>query len=276
MMIEALLLLAILIILLAAGMGLWQRLVGRPERRLHFVARGAILSVFLVPLLAFATDWLVNARTVQLAGEIVPRVPVDQPLVALTFDDGPTLPYTEEILAVLQERGAKATFFVIGTSLAQQPELGQRILQEGHELGNHSYSHQRMIFKSAEFIRTEIEQTDALIRQAGASGEIHFRSPFGKKFLLLPLYLNRVNRKNIFVSVEPDSYANVAASAAGIVEHVLARTQPGSIILLHAETESRGTSRQALPGILDGLQARGYRFVTVSELLAAQDTASIP
>jgi peptidoglycan/xylan/chitin deacetylase (PgdA/CDA1 family) len=276
MLIEALLLLAVFLVLLVAGMGIWRRLAGRPRRSLFRLVRIALLSIVLAPAVGFATYRLMNARTFQLAGEIIPAVPVDQPLVALTFDDGPALPYTEEILAVLGERGAKATFFVTGAALAQQPDLGRRILQEGHELGNHSYSHQRMVFKSMEFIRTELEQTDALIRQAGATGEIHFRSPFGKKLLLLPLYLGSVNKKNIFVSVEPDSYADVAASAEGIVAHVLARTQPGSIILLHAETESRTTSRQALPGIIDGLQARGYQFVTVSELLAAQGTASAP
>lgn len=191
-----------------------------------------------------------------------------RPVVALTFDDGPQPPYTQELLAVLRERGAKATFFVIGSNLETYPALAAEIVREGHELGNHSYSHKRMVFRSRGFIRREIERTDDLIRRAGQSGDVHFRPPYGKKLLLLPLHLASAGRKNVFVDVEPDSHPDVAASADRIVEHVLARAKPGSIILLHAENRRRGESFRAVSGIVDGLKARGYAFVTVSELLA--------
>jgi len=115
-------------------------------------------------------------------------------------------------------------------------------------------------------------KTDQLIRNAGHTGEIHFRSPYGKKLFLLPLYLSRFQRKNIFFDVEPDS--NVTASANQIVGLVLAQTKPGSIILLHAENKNRLESFKAIAGIIDGLKLEGYQFLTVTGLLAVEDGTS--
>jgi len=213
-----------------------------------------------------------NARGYQLFGEIVPRVNTSRPVVALTFDDGPVPPYTSELLSILREKNIKATFFVIGQNIEKSPLLAEQIEKEGHELGNHTYSHQRMVFKSYDFIESEIEKTDQLIRKAGHTGEIHFRSPYGKKLFLLPLYLSRSQRKNIFFDIEPDS--DVMASADQIVERVLAQTLPGSIILLHVENKSRQESFKSVARIIDGLKIDGYQFVTVSGLLAVEESTS--
>jgi peptidoglycan/xylan/chitin deacetylase (PgdA/CDA1 family) len=202
-------------------------------------------------------------------GEIVPCVETSAPLVALTFDDGPTARYTEEVLAILREEGVKATFFTVGEALERNPAECQKIVADGHELGNHSTSHQRLVFRPYSFIQKEIEQTDQLIRLCGYEGQIQFRPPYGKQLVLLPYYLNRTGRKSIFWDVGPESDRDVAADSDKIVEHVLENTRPGSIILLHVMYESRAASRQALPRIIQGLQAKGYHFVTVSELLAA-------
>ncbi len=80
---------------------------------------------------------------------------------------------------------------MIGRNVEKFPDLAERMVAAGHELGNHSYSHTRMVFGSYDFMRSEIERTDALIRSVGYTGPIHFRSPYGKKLLLLPLYLWR-------------------------------------------------------------------------------------
>lgn len=267
-MIEAGILLAIVLIVICSGLLIWRLVAGRPSRPLHLAARVAALCLLVLPPIFYSTYRLMNARTFQLYGEIVPRVETSRPFVALTFDDGPTAPYTEQLLAVLREKGAKATFFVIGQHLEEFPALGEKIVLEGHELGNHSYSHKRMVFKSYAFIRDEIERTDQLIRRTGYTGEIHFRSPYGKKLLLLPLFLSRAQRKNIFIDVEPEG--NVTVSADKMVEHVLANARAGSIIILHAENRGRSESLKAVPGIIDGLKGRGYSLVTVSELLAAE------
>ena len=155
-----------------------------------------------------------------------------------------------------------------GAELEQNLEQGKEIVAAGHEVGNHSYSHVRMRFVTPSFVRQEIESTDKLIRQTGYQGEILFRPPYGKKLLALPYYMWKNNRKTITWDVEPNSYPKIDASSEKIVEYVLEKVQPGSIILLHVMYSSRKESMKAVKGIVEGLKARGYSFKTVSELLA--------
>jgi len=264
-MIEALILEALALVLLAGGLALWRLLRG-PVRRWRAAGRAAALGIVIVPAMLFATWKLGNARSVQLFGGIVDRVETPAPVVALTFDDGPTARYTSEVLEILDERQVKATFFVVGRALERDLEVGRRIVAAGHELGNHTYSHTRLVLQPLSVIRQEIERTDELIRQAGHQGEIYFRPPNGMKLVLLPYYLATTGRRTVTWSVAPES---APYEADVIVERVLDQVRPGSIILLHVMYESRAESRAALPGIIDGLRARGYRFVTLSELLGA-------
>jgi peptidoglycan/xylan/chitin deacetylase (PgdA/CDA1 family) len=222
--------------------------------------------------LVFLSAWrLSKSRKFQFFGEMVARVQTSSPVVALTFDDGPTPGFTDEILDILSEEEVSATFFVAGQSIEENMPQARHIVAEGHELGNHSYSHTRMLGRSYAFVGEEVERTDNLIRAAGYDGDIHFRPPYGKRFILLPYYLRVTGRTTILWDVEPESYPEIAADAEAIVNHVLDNTRPGSIILLHVMTESRGQTMQAVPAIIDGLQSRGYRFVTVSELLALDE-----
>jgi peptidoglycan/xylan/chitin deacetylase (PgdA/CDA1 family) len=214
--------------------------------------------------------WRVSkSPTFQLAGEIVPRVNTSIKAVALTFDDGPTPEATDRILSILREKGVKATFFLMGAELELHPESGKKIAADGHELGNHSYSHTRMVLKTPAFIREEIERTDRLIRDTGYSGPIHFRPPFGKKLFLLPLYLAQNHRLTITWDVAPDSDPEIAADAVKITQHALEHARPGSIILLHIMYGSRNQSLLAVGSIVDGLKAIGFEFRTISELLSA-------
>jgi peptidoglycan-N-acetylglucosamine deacetylase len=231
-----------------------------------------LLALFLVLLVSitYAAWRVAGAVTFQLFGDLVDRVSVTEPLVALTFDDGPTPKGADSILAILKREDVRATFFFTGSELEANSGLANRFVQAGHELGNHSYSHQRMVLKSSSFIRAEIERTDSLIRIAGHSGSIHFRPPYGKKLIGLPWYLSRTGRTTIMWDVDPDSDANVAATSEGIVAHVFENVRPGSIVLLHVMYPSRATSLGAVAGIIQGLRARGYRFVTVSELIESQ------
>ncbi|AVP97029.1 polysaccharide deacetylase [Ahniella affigens] len=227
--------------------------------------------VLLLPLLLIMTTaavWnLCKSRTFQVAGVLVARVETEAPMVALTFDDGPNANALAALLPILAAHGVQATFFVTGAELERHPELGQQLLAAGHELGNHSFSHQRMVFKSAAFVENEIERTDALIRAAGAEGEILFRPPYGAKGITLPRYLERTGRRTIMWDVEPDSKRGKTATSERITETTLAETRPGSIILLHVMYPSRQASLAAVPRIIEGLKARGYNFVTVSALL---------
>lgn len=266
-MIEVVIPVLVLAAFVGGGLALWRLIRGPAHGRLVLASRVLVLSLAGGLLAGLGTWGLSNARTVQLFGGIVPRVDTTERVVALTFDDGPTPRFTDEVLAILRDEGVKATFFVNGAKLARNPDAGRRIVEDGHELGNHSYSHRRLILVSYGTVQEEIEQTDEEIRAMGYEGEIHFRSPFGKKLIVLPYCLWKTGRLNIFWDVAPEGYAGSDEEADKIVEHVLAETRPGSIILLHVMAPRRTTSRQALPGIIQGLRGQGYRFVTVSELL---------
>ena len=119
------------------------------------------LSLAVVTLLALYQ--LMNARTFQLMGRLVAHVPTSDRVIALTFDDGPDPIMTEQVLAILQQVNVKATFFVTGAELEQHMPAGQHIVAAGHAFGNHSYSHQRMVFVTPAFVRDEITRTDQQI-----------------------------------------------------------------------------------------------------------------
>ncbi len=267
-MLEIGILLLLAIALTGAGLAAWRAFRGSASNAQAMALRISAVAVFAAALVTFSAWKLSKARTLQLFGGIVPRVETDLRVVALTFDDGPSDQFTEQILQVLSEQDVKATFFVTGKALARNPGAGEQIVEQGHELGNHSYRHKRMVLKSFGFVKTEIEETDRLIREVGYEGNIHFRSPGGKKLIVLPYYLWWSGRKNIFWDVAPEGYSGTPDDAQRIVEQVLADTRPGSIILLHVMAKNRPASREALPGIIQGLREQGYRFVTVSELLA--------
>lgn len=230
-------------------------------------AVGSSLGLIVVVVVLISTWTLAGSRSFQLFGTIVHRVETSDRVVALTFDDGPTPEATDSILDMLADAGVRATFFFTGSELAENSGLATRYLEAGHELGNHSFSHQRMVFKGRAFIASEIETTDSLLRAAGQRGPIHFRPPYGKKLVALPRYLSRTGRVTIMWDVEPDSYPEVASDRHAIVEHVRSRVRPGSIIILHVMYPGRGESLAAVPGIIDSLREEGFEFVTVSELL---------
>lgn len=200
-------------------------------------------------------------------GDLVHVVSTEDSVVALTFDDGPALPHTDSVLELLEAGGVPATFFVIGSSLERHLEVGRRILERGHELGNHSYTHRPLLARSPQAMRYEVEATDSLIRAAGATGRVHFRPPYGKRLVGLPLYLSRTDRTTVLWTLEPDSWYRTADE---MVTHVLDNVRPGSIILLHVELRSRTEERAALPRIIEGIREQGYEFVTVSDLMARE------
>lgn len=229
-------------------------------------ARGVVAGGLALVVVLPAAWALIKAPNVQLVGEVVARVDTPQRVVALTFDDGPVPEAAEEVARVLRQRQVRATFFLNGQDVERHPDTVRALVQDGHELGNHAWSHPRLVFRSTAFVREELAATDRALRQAGEQGPIHVRAPYGKKLLALPWVLSEQQRVHVTWDVAPDSKGTPAPEA--IVAETLARVQPGSIVLLHVMYASRESSRRALPEVVDGLLARGYRFVTVSELLA--------
>lgn len=220
----------------------------------------------LIMLLIISIYYISRSRSFQFYGEIFTKVNTSKKYVALTFDDGPTYK-TDTIMKILKKNNIKATFFLTGRDIENLPNEAREIVSEGHEIGNHSYSHKRMIFKSYTFIKKEIEKTDSLIRTAGYTGDICFRPPNGKKLLFLPYYLKLNNKKTIMWNIEPESYSKIANSPEKISKYIIENSSPGSIILLHVMHDYSNIRINALDKIIHGLKEKGYEFKTVSELL---------
>ncbi|GHH65497.1 chitooligosaccharide deacetylase [Streptosporangium violaceochromogenes] len=235
----------------------------RPRRR-----RWPLLAVTITAALALGTlgvHRLAGSRTYQLAGDLTDRVETREKVVALTFDDGPD-EHISEIVGTLAGEHVRATFFVIGSQLEVHPEYGATLVAAGHQLGNHTYTHRRMVFVSPDTVAAEVERTNTLIRETGQEGDIPFRPPNGKKLLTLPLHLAEHRQRTVMWDVEPDSGAR--PTPAEIVTMVREQARPGSIILLHPWYPTGRNTREAITPLIEGLRADGYRFVTIAELLA--------
>jgi peptidoglycan-N-acetylglucosamine deacetylase len=202
------------------------------------------------------------------------RPHVTEPLLALTFDDGPSA-WTDPILDLLAEGGAKATFFVLGVSISGNEDVLRRIVSGGHELGNHTQSHPDPAHISDEVLIDELHSAAEAIAAVVGRAPRLVRPPYGAD----PHRVSRAARTIgagpvIMRSVDPGDWQH--REAAPIVEHVLEHARPGSIIDLHdgIPPENNGApSRQAtvdaVAQLVPALQQRGFRLVTVSDLLAA-------
>jgi peptidoglycan/xylan/chitin deacetylase (PgdA/CDA1 family) len=231
-----------------------------------FTRRRTAAIVLIIAILLVAAGALFRiskALCWQLIGQPLCHVDTREKLVALTFDDGPTPDGVSYLLDQLKRHDAHATFFLIGGAVAEQPGQVRRLLAAGQEVGNHSYSHDRMwgFFPGA--YEQEIRRTDALLRAEGATPTL-FRPPYGKKLTGLPIAVARTGYRTVMWDIADPDEASDARAYAG---RVLAQVRPGSIVLIHAMYGTRRIARAALPLILAGLDQRGYRAVTVSELL---------
>jgi len=186
------------------------------------------------------------------------------PEVALTFDDGPDPIYGPQVAAILKTKNVPATFFLVGKRVRQFPEVARLLAQDGFELGNHTYDHQSLPALKPHEIANELRLCDRDIFEATGHHTDLMRPPgvqYNDKVLHVAKALGyvtvswTVGAKDYDKDIGPDF----------IRERVLDRTAPGAIILLHQDTPA---TVAALPAIIDGLRANGYRFVTVSQMLA--------
>lgn len=234
-----------------------------------------VTLILLLLISMYLLFQLSKSRTYQIFGEFIPRVNTEEKVIALTFDDGPN-ENTENVLHILNDKNVKATFFLIGEEIERHQDITKSIVDQGHDIGNHSYSHSRFLLKSQSFISNEIEKTNFLIRSSGYAGEITFRPPNGKRLFGLPWYLQQHNIKTILWDVEPDTYVDISFNdkerSDFYVTYILNNTKSGSIILMHPNcSDGCESERDALPRIIDELKLLGYRFVTISELLTYQN-----
>jgi peptidoglycan/xylan/chitin deacetylase (PgdA/CDA1 family) len=247
---------------------LWGVVRGDARGRGWRVARIAAAFLVALAVVAVGSYWLMNSRSVQLLGDHVDRVDTSRKVVALTFDDGPSSLYVNQILADLNRHGVRGTFFVIGADAKADPAALRGLISADQEIGNHTYDHRRLVFVSTKTVANEVEAADRVIRAAGYTGPILFRPPYAKKLLSAPYYLWRHGRTTVMWDLEPDSIAGTSGDAGAMTRYVVDNVRPGSIIELHPWNGGSSATRAALPAIIAALRARGYSFVTVSQLLA--------
>jgi peptidoglycan-N-acetylglucosamine deacetylase len=199
----------------------------------------------------------------QLHHQIFYRVRTAQRLVALTFDDGPDILYTPQVLQILRNTGARATFFVLGHRVKEYRPLVDQIAAAGHELANHTMNHPHLTWLLGEQLKDEITQGAQALQDAGYHAT-WFRPPYGLISRLGVGDAAALGERTVLWSMALDHEYRV--HHGGCVRAMLRKVKPGDIILAH---DARPTTFDSLRKLLEGLRERGFRVVTVSELVAA-------
>ena len=232
-------------------------------------------------LLGFASYELVEQPTNQIFGHTVTQGPMDQRVVALTFDDGPNPPYTSEILNVLESEHVHATFFLVGRAVKAYPAIVRREVRDGDALGNHSWEHAHLIVLTRSQLHTSLARTDAAIYAAAHVHTKLMRPPYGSRDWFVMQVAKRLGYTVVMWSV-PLAYDWENPPPRVIAQRVVPQVSDGSIIVLHDGNRGQLCSRDRLDArvcdrrndieatrlIVEQLKREGYRFVTIPQLMA--------
>lgn len=192
----------------------------------------------------------------------ITSIRTSDPFVALTFDDGPHPSLTPQLLDILAERNVKATFYLVGRAVAHSPQIVRRMVEEGHEVGNHSWSHPVLASRSQAGILQEIDWTNQAVFDAAGVIPRTFRPPYGALELHQRLSLiNDRDMPTVLWSVDPEDWRRPGEQY--ITNFILSNSTPGSIILTH---DIHAPTVRSFPKILDGLIANGYQFKKISTI----------
>jgi peptidoglycan/xylan/chitin deacetylase (PgdA/CDA1 family) len=206
----------------------------------------------------------------QVFGRVFSNKETTQKVVALTFDDGPYPPYTEQLLDVLKEYHVPATFFLVGQNVEKYPDLVKRISVEGHQLGNHTYHHIDLLKADRKVITEEVDRTNQAIMAASGIRPHLMRPPHGFRDPVVLEIMAERGLKVVEWSVMSRDWLNPGVDV--IVERTVSKVKNGSIVLLHdgdgvMSQAPRIQSVEAARRIIQILSAQGYKFVTVDEIL---------
>jgi len=189
-------------------------------------------------------------------------------MVALTFDDGPWPLYTEQILDVLRDHDAHATFFMLGVRAKRKPEVARRLVREGHLVANHSLSHRSFATASAKETTKQIVKGREVIRQYTGVDSAWLRPPYGAMDAAAWKIAKRTRSRVVRWTVDSEDWKRPGAGK--IAKRVVKQVKPGSVVLFHDGGGDRSQTVAALPVIIEQLRAKRYVFVTVEELYAVK------
>ena len=192
------------------------------------------------------------------------EVNVDGPYIAMTFDDGPHATNTAKLLEMAAARHIKLTFFVLGECVEQNSDVLRREVAEGHEIGSHSWSHPNLAKLSHADVRSQLQRTEDLIEKTAGIKPKLMRPPYGELTKRQRILVNHeFGYKVILWDVDPLDWKRPGPNV--VAQRIIAGARPGSIILSH---DIHPPTIAAMPQVFDALLAKGFKFVTVSELLA--------
>lgn len=202
-------------------------------------------------------------------GPVLTHVDTKDKVIALTFDDGPYPPYTQQLLAVLQEKQVPATFFLVGENAVKHPKLVQQLKAHGHEIALHANVHQDLLKLDKEQLHANIAEGKAALEKISSTKINYMRPPHGFKDWAVMEAIEASGLQAVNWSIIPRDWTNPGVEV--IAERVIKDAKPGAIVLLHdgdspKQTASRQQTIKAAAIIIDKLRAEGYTFVTISEL----------
>lgn len=221
------------------------------------------LSVFLLLFIIFAISFQYS-RSWENAFILDPiyKLDTEDKLVALSFDDGPSETRTPALLELLEQYNVKAMFFMLGNNIEKYPEIAKDVFEAGHLIGNHSYDHPRLIFKSPSFMKEQILKTETLINETGQEKVKYFRPPYSSKYLILPWQLKKLDKELVTGTYDPPAEYIEPYNAENVANQVIENIQPGSIIYLHDGKDSDVEEFvKSVELIINGLREIDYEFV---------------
>lgn len=231
----------------------------------HSAAEPTPIGDSTPPAAAENNDWSVHSNQIRFS-----RVHVKGKYIAMTFDDGPSATDTPRLLDILAKRHIHATFFVVGENAARYPKILQREVAEGHEIGNHSWSHPQLSKMSRAAVKSQILRTQNAIEKATGKRPVLLRPPYGAITKSQEKWIHdELGYDIIMWEVDPLDWKHMkgetgAERSARVKRSILKAVRPGDIVLSH---DIHSTTVDAMPATLDALLAEGYQFVTVSQLI---------
>jgi len=246
-------------------------LIPYPQFSEIFLWSGAVMLSAVI-LMGVAYSYVYKGFGSQ--ADITRRNPTAGNKVVLTFDDGPSEAFTPEILKILAEKKVFATFFLVGKHVEQYPEIAKQIVDQGHEVGNHTYGHITVPNSPPPQLTAQIMRTNLIILQQAGTYPLYLRPPRGLYDMRMRRIAKLLGQELVLWSLSSQDW-HPRATTAGVIRRVLDRVSPGDIILFHdsgsllnSEGSSRRPTVEALGPIIDGLREKGLDVVKLEDFLA--------